>query len=82
VSEDRHDHFGSGTSFGKTPASRLSQPMWLTIKRKSGASDRVAHPLAETIDREWLSVHGCDDRNVLALCRDQRSEQVAMEWDQ
>jgi hypothetical protein len=46
---------------------------------KPSGGDRIAHPLTEAVHREWLAVHGGEDRDELTIRCSERGEQVAMQ---
>ena len=67
VTKHCHDLMRRASGLGKPSSSSLAQAVWLAVERKTSGSDRITHPLAEAIDREWLAVLGVDDRHMVAL---------------
>jgi hypothetical protein len=65
MAEHGHDFIGTASGLCEPPTGSLAQPMGLAFERQVGGPDCCAHPLAETINRERLSVVGVDREFVL-----------------
>jgi len=75
----RHYLVGGTPCLSEPPASGLAKAMRLTIERETGASNRIADPLTETVNRKRPTIFSVDDGRMVALSGGQNRDQVAVE---